>query len=233
MPDKENILTASIDDYLLSLADGVCLAQRKLNQMVVPGQFGQPSVMYQLPKVEFELKMSFEMETGSSTLNTLLPGGNMRNMPKLRARPANMQSSGNSTSMDVASTIKGSLVATPAKGGKPPAVIQTFLSKGGSVDTVNIRVNISSAAGELLQDVAVQYNLDNELSRKLNGDYKREGSDDHEFEAGTKLTNGVVETNAEGISENRLQIDPNESTGVTVAVVIDALNERETILYTV
>jgi len=201
--------------------------------MVIPGQFGQPSVMYQLPKVEFELKMSFEMETGGSDFNTLLPEGNIGNMPKLRVRPANTQNSGNSTSIEAASIIKGSLVATPAKGGKPPAVIQTFLNKGDSAGEINLSVNISSAAGELLKDVAVQYNLDKEFSRKLNVNYKKAGSDNHEFEAGTKLTSGVVKTNADGKSENILQIDPNESIGVTVAVVIDALNERETILYTV
>jgi len=228
----ENILTASIDDYLLSLADGVCLAQRKLSQMVIPGQFGQPSTVYQLPKVEFELKMSFEMETGSPDPRTLLPGEQAVNAPKLRVRPANMQG-GASASIEASSVIRGSFVATPAKGGKPPAVIQTFLKKGASAREVIITVDISSAAGELLEDVVVQYNIDNELCRTLNDSFKPADSGFYEFQPDTKLAKGVVKTKADGKSENRLQIDAKESIGATVAVVIDALSERETILYTV
>ncbi len=80
MAENQNtdVLTGSIDDYLLAVADGIHQAQLQLSQMRVPALPGQQAVMYQLPRVDFEFKMSFEISTKS---------GNEGSGVALRARP--------------------------------------------------------------------------------------------------------------------------------------------------
>src|SRR3954453_16837885 len=80
-PDQNaRFLTGSIDDYLLGLADGIQKAQRQLSQMAITIQPGEAAVTYQIPRVEFELKMSLEVASPTDSA-----GGNSA---LLRFRPA-------------------------------------------------------------------------------------------------------------------------------------------------
>ena len=63
LDNHTGFLTGSIDDYLLGLADGIQKAQRQLSQMAITLQPGEAAVTYQIPRVEFELKMSLEVAT--------------------------------------------------------------------------------------------------------------------------------------------------------------------------
>ncbi|MGH8569948.1 MAG: hypothetical protein ACREXU_18570, partial [Gammaproteobacteria bacterium] len=62
MAGKE-LINTSVDEYLISLANSINHAQRYISQLRVAGQDGQPSVTYQLPRVEFELKLLFQLDT--------------------------------------------------------------------------------------------------------------------------------------------------------------------------
>ena len=57
----DDLIETTLDDYLLALADGIQQAQRQLDQVTVAGRPGQPATGYHLPRVEFELKMTFAM----------------------------------------------------------------------------------------------------------------------------------------------------------------------------
>ncbi len=230
---EEEFLTASIDDYLLSLAESVCQAQRQLSQMRIPGQFGQSATMYQLPRVDFELKMSFEVTQSDAPGDSSMmgPQGGRPGADKpvaLRARPAGGQNKGaRDTSAEAASIIKGSFVAVPAQGGKPPPMIRTFLERL-SRHELKIRVEVRSAVGEVLKDVEVQFNVDRDLSRRLNEADSIAGP-----RKGTDLLYSMVRTDGEGNALNILKVDPNELNGARAAVVIDLLGETETILFQV
>ncbi len=175
MATSENVLTATVDDYLLSLADSVCTAQQKLNQTVIPGQFGQPATMYQIPQLEFELKMSFEIQQSLGGAGSIIGGSSAGDdmVTKLKVRPVTVQGAGErgKASVEAASIIKGKFVAVPAERGKPPSIVTSSLEK--AVDDPlgkrhKITVEAKSAAGELLDNVEVHFNLDRVLSKMVN-----------------------------------------------------------------
>jgi hypothetical protein len=222
----EEFLTASIDDYLLALADGIYQAQRQLSQVSVDLQPGQPPVTYQLPKVDFEFKMTFELgkkteiqETTTSALS--------QSKGVLRVRPVDGQrSSSGSSRAEAASLIKGSFVAVPGHGGKPRPILATRIERLTG-RRYQIEVTTGTAAGEALSGVEVQFNVDHELSRRLN----EAQSLAVDLQAGTTLTSGVVATDASGHAVNVLTLAEEEPLGVRVAVLIDALDYSELITF--
>ncbi|MCP4665445.1 MAG: hypothetical protein GY849_03685 [Deltaproteobacteria bacterium] len=159
----DDMVSGAIEDYLLSLADSLQQAQRQLSLMKLPAQPGQPSITYQIPKLDFEFKMSMEMSKSTQK-------GEDGKEPAmaLRARPAGQQdSSSQSTSVEAASTIRGSFVAVPSEGGKPPPVITVSL-KRISARLQGINVHIRTAVNEDLAGIDVHFNVDRDLSSKLN-----------------------------------------------------------------
>src|SRR5574337_911629 len=92
MADKQ-LISTSVDEYLISLANSINHAQRYISQLRVTGQDGQPSVTYQLPRVEFELKLLFQLDRRHPP-----SGATQRNVARgeggayLEARPGDMDS---------------------------------------------------------------------------------------------------------------------------------------------
>jgi hypothetical protein len=240
--DNTQFLTGSIDDYLLGLADGIQKAQRQLSQMAITIQPGEAAVTYQIPRVEFELKMS--LEVASPTDNA---GGNSA---QLRFRPASPVRGAGATTSDVASTIRGSFVAVPVHGGKPPPDIRITLRQINT-RTFEITVRVASAAGERLAGVEVQFNVDRERSRELKvipggsglptGIYNDKDAtynyvafgDATGLYPGPSFWDGSVATNADGIAVGVLNIDAQEPPNTPIATIVDVLGQTETIVFKV
>jgi hypothetical protein len=243
-PDENaRFLTGSIDDYLLGLATGIQKAQQQLSQQAVTIRPGEAAVTYQIPRVEFELKMSLEVVSPADS------GGDGATL--LRFRPASPARGGvGATTSDVASTIRGAFVAVPVHGGKPPPDIRITLRRI-SAGTYEIAVRVASAAGERLAGVEVQFNVDRERSRELKvipgGSGLPTGrfndaealynfvafADTADLFPGTSFWDGSVVTNAEGIAIGVLNIDAREPTGVPIATIVDVLGQIETIVFIV
>jgi hypothetical protein len=232
--DQDELLTGSIDDYLLGLADGIQKAQRQLSQMALVVQPGEAPVTYQIPRVDFELKMSFEMTTTPDDGST-----------SLRFRPAGGRRGGGSTTTEASSVIRGSFVAVPVHGGKPPPVIRTTLRRISS-RKLEVTVTVTSAVGEKLSGIDVQFNVDRDLSKKLtpvadssfpsavfDTSFMDEASFDQpsDLQPGTKFWDGLVTTNEAGIAVGVLNVDPLEPAGTRVAAVVDVLGKTETIVF--
>lgn len=240
-PDTNTqFLTGSIDDYLLGLADGIQKAQRQLSQVAVSLQPGESAVTYQIPRVEFELKMSMEVVSSAE-------GG----APLLQFRPANPARRGSdATTTDVASTIRGAFVAVPVHGGKPPPDIRITIRRINP-RTFELTVQVASAAGERLVGVEVQFNVDRERSRELKitpggsglpaGAYNDKDAtydyvafgDAAGLYPGTGFWDGSVPTNADGIAIGVLNIDAQEAPGTPIATVVDVLGQVESIVFKV
>lgn len=239
MADQNELLTGSIDDYLLGLADGIQKAQRQLSQMALVVQPGEAPVTYQIPRVDFELKMAFEMTAASG--EDAASGG-----ATLRFRPAGVRRGGTtSTSTEASSIIKGAFIAVPVHGGKPPPVIRTTLRRI-SGRKLEVTVTVSSAAGEKLAGVDVQFNVDRDLSKTLvpleggryaSATFDTSAMDSSSFDEpaellpGTKFWDGLVTTDEEGRAVGVLNVDPQEPAGTQVAAVVDVLGRTETILF--
>lgn len=220
----DSISTGStIDDYLISIADGVAQAQRRLTDMVVPGTTGQPAVRYQIPRVDFELRMAMNMQEqpAESPAGDGGAGIARRSMLRVQAVQSSAQAS-------VASTIKGSIVAVPANSGKPEPVLDVRLTPSAEPDKappatslVDITVLVTNTAGEPLIGEEVQVNIDRDLSEKLNKDTK------------TYIESAVVKADKEGVARTRLVISDAEPPGAGIAVTVDAVRITRTVIYRV
>lgn len=231
IPDEA--LFESIDDYLIAIADGLRLAQQRLNSLQVSGLPGQPATMYHLPKLDFELKMAFKLSQARTTSQA--EGIEVLGNKKLTIRPL-MPGAGSAEFVaEGASLIRGTFVAIPAHGGRPAPELRVGLSRPGGVRAgsvvphVEIRVLITNVAGELLGGVEVSFNIDRDQLESLNS--VTPGipvlSDK------TYLENAIVLTSSSGIAACRLCIADTENVGTSIPIVIDALGKTEMVIYQV
>ena len=218
MSSVDAFLTGSIDDYLLGLADGVEKAQRQLSRVSLELNAGDAPIMYQIPRVDFELKLSLEMVTSDDGTGA-----------KLQVRPASGGGGSRQTTAEGSSTLRGSLVAVPRLGGKPRPVLRTTLRRiDPSVWRWQIRVEVATAAGEALGGVDIQFNIDRERSRELT---EQLGGTSSALSSATKFAFGVITTDARGVASATLEADAQEPQGRYVVAVIDALGETETVIF--
>lgn len=232
MADNE-LINTSVDEYLISLANSINHAQRYISQLRIAGQDGQPSVTYQLPRVEFELKLLFQLDRRHP------PSGHpQRNVAKgegggfLEARPLNLEAGEmDSATAAAASTVKGSFVAVPIHGGAPPPVVTIAWKRSGDDPRrIAITVSVRSAINEPLIGREVQFNLDKDLARRLNELWSKE-PDAKKVLENTKLQYGVQLTKGNGEAENTLTIG-DSLPELKVPVVMDVMGITKTMIFT-
>jgi hypothetical protein len=214
--DPTDLFEHTLDDYLVGLANGIRQAQAQLNAIVVDGPPGQPAVGYQLPRVDFELKLSFAL---ASTANS---GGSAA--PRLLARaPQPGGVGGNGFTAEGTSTLRGSFVAVPLAAQRPP-VLLTIGFKVRRETEVELVATVADALGVAQVGVEVEFNIDRERSATLGG------ADAVPLDEATHITPAVVATDAEGRAVAVLHISERESAGALIAVSVDALGVTETAL---
>ena len=235
MADKQ-LINTSIDEYLISLANSINHAQRYIGQLRVAGQDGQPTVTYQLPRVEFELKLMFQLDRRHPP-----SGQTQRNVAKgeggayLEARPLGADAGGmDSDTAAAASTIRGSFVAVPVHGGTPPPTVTITWSRSeNDPRRISISVSVLSAIGDPLIGREVQFNLDRDLARRYNAPWRNVKPKDvvATVLAQTRLDYGVQPTDEQGKAQNTLVIgDVLED--LKVPVVIDVMGITRTLIFT-
>lgn len=235
-----------IEDYLLSLADSIQQTQRRLNQNRILSLDGRSSIVYQLPKVEFELKMSMEMDFETNALN--------QRRPVLKAAPVSVITTSKKQSTEAASTIKGVFVAVPGEGGQPPPIVRTALREI-SRTAFEVKVLVQSAIGEFKQGVKVEFNIDRQQSTNWSGEdgitllWKEKEPTDGEVEEETteespeeaedtsikiieaNFVQGIVNTDENGLAINVLNLSETVVPGTSIVAVIDVLGKTETIVF--
>lgn len=213
----ESIATGdTIDDFLISLASGVSNAQKTLHEMSQSSGLG---VMYQIPQLEFELKLKIstvEQKTARSTDQYLAPKHSVQ-----VAAPSGQDE------ITAASTIKGSLVAIPVNAGKPKYQMNLIFSETENNNELEILVTLKDSSGSPQQGVMVELNIDREVSYELN----KEQGIDQQLHAGTRIKEGVVTTNADGVATGNLKIAAEEKSGILIVVTADALGESKALNY--
>jgi hypothetical protein len=216
---------STLDDFLLSLADGVAHAQAELTRAGAAGPPGGP-VLYQLPRVDFELKMNLrvvEDQVLSQRYRYLRP---MRpNDKHLLFKPLTGEEA--SSVVEIAAVVKGAFIAVPPNGGMPAPVLST------TIDATNpraplLRVVARNAAGETLAGVEVQLNVDREESIALNQAAGRTFA----VAPGTAFDHGLLVTDNAGSAQAVLAIDRAQLPGLLV-IAVDALSRTDTIVYEV
>jgi hypothetical protein len=213
----DDLIETTLDNYLLALAQGIQEAQRQLDQSEVPGRPGQPAVGYHLPRVEFELKMTFAMRGAPGGPSD---AGKPPTSRTLMLAPAARAGAGETYSGEATSTIRGAFVAVPITGVRAATVLRCSLVRRAPLE-IGLVARVTDALGAPQAGVAVQANVDRERSAEL--------SDGAAPSPKTELTAGLVRTDDAGYAETTLRIDPDEL-AEAVVVVVDAPGATETLM---
>ncbi|MDH5670843.1 MAG: hypothetical protein OEZ06_01780 [Myxococcales bacterium] len=223
MPSPEEAFS-TLDDFLLSLAEGISQAQAELARA---GSTGVPGteLSYRLPKVEFELRMNLQVVDSPALSNRY--AGRLRtarpSQKHLLFRPLAAQEA--SSTLQIAAQIRGAFVAVPANNGLPPTLLSTAVD-GADPSAPILRVLASNAASEPVANLQVEVNLDREESAVLTA----ASGGSFVLADGTGLRRNVLVTDASGAAEVVLDIDASQQPA-TLALVIDAAGQTETLVY--
>ncbi|WP_045226916.1 hypothetical protein [Methyloterricola oryzae] len=229
MAEQTKQINTSIDEYLISLANSINHAQRYISQLRVVGQEGQPTVTYQLPRVDFELKLLFQL-----TATRPETAGLQRDMARsvggayLAATPISLETGEvDSATAAAASTIKGSFVAVPIHGGAPPPIVSIAWTR--SDKAIDIKVSVRSAIGQNLPNVEVEFNLDRSLAKRVNPALGTE-TEEANVLAETSLSAVIARTDPRGEATSTLMIGE-KALGRKVPVVIDVMGITKTMIF--
>lgn len=217
---------STLDDFLLSLADGVAQAQGELTR---GGAMGPPGrqFLYHLPRVDFELKMNLRVVEDAGLSQRYRQFRRERNGDKhLLFKPLAADEVATST-LDVAAIIRGAFVAVPENNGLPAVVVSTGIVSTNPRAPVLV-TTVRNAAGEALEGVEVQVNLDREESQLLT----QAANQQFALSEGTGLANGVLLTDVNGRAETRLDIAVMQ-TPCLLAMVIDVGEQTFNLVYEV
>lgn len=238
---SESDLFEGIDDYLVGLADGIHQAQKRLNELRLTGDPSQPPTTYFMPKVEFELKMAFELSRRGGGAAAGQGGGGAPLPPmtarrgggplakRMKMRPLGAGGGGGSLNESAASVIRGSFVAVPAAGGQPAPRLATRLLAAAGETPPQVEVSVSDALGKPLAGVTVNFNLDHGRGLEMN---RLEGLE-HEPGEHNEMVPGVVTTDERGLARAQLRVDAAEPAGCNLVVVVDVEGESEELVYEV
>lgn len=226
MADPTWMLT-TIDDYLLSLAQGIQYAQVQLNQISSDGP-GARAVAYYLPKLDFELRMTLKIvEDSSLTQKYASKRIGPSSDQHLAFHPVSPAEAGAASfKAEIISTVRGSFVAVPANDGKPAVLLRSVVGPPSNGE-VALEIQAISTIGERVPGLEIQLNIDRELSVALS---KADGINITGLRAGTSVRDGVVTTDAQGVAGTTLAIDANEIAGTDIALTVDALGRTEIIV---
>ncbi|KRT55858.1 hypothetical protein [endosymbiont of Ridgeia piscesae] len=189
MSTPSRFIAESLEELLVSIADGVREAQDALNSAPPLDRFGRPLPSYHLPYLDFQLQAA--METVSSNSGAV----------RLRIIPLN---GSNTATQEISSTLSGRLVAVPPGEGLPTPIL-SLSSTRENARRHTIRVTASNSAGEILVGQTIELNLNMEASKQLS---LIQGITLTSQRAGTRLADALLVTDETGSAETRFDIDP-------------------------
>ncbi len=189
MSNDSRFVSESLEALLVSIADGVREAQDALSDVPPLDAYGRPMPSYHLPHLDFEVKVDME---------TVTTGGGLM---LLRLNP--LGGGGSNTTRDISSTISGRLVAIPPGEGLPVPLL-VISSVRETARRHRIQITAMNSAGEILAGEGIELNINMDASRKLSS---AEGVTLTNKRAGTKLSDVLLTTNAEGVAETTFFVD--------------------------
>lgn len=201
-------VSTSLGKYLTLIAENVGQAQRQISKKYIPNRLQSSATIYQIPRVDFDLKLWFHATENSDN----------NNVSNLQVRPVDAYS----PTPQGASVIKGSLVTISANGVTCELTFNTSLASTNN--GLKIIVAVESLTHEDKKGVKVFFMLDLDMSRKLNGD-------SYQFSPNTQLENAIVTTDNRGIAPNHLTVDHEEPSQTYIAVIIEVCGKTETVVY--
>lgn len=224
MPDPSDAFS-TLDDFLLSLADGVAQAQTELGRASALGPPGQ-QYSYHLPRVDFELRMNLRVVQDNELATRYRDVRPQRpNAKHLLFKPLAAEEAG--STLEIAALVRGAFVAVPANQGLPGILLDTRVTLE-DVAAPRVVVEARNTAGEPISGLMVQINLDREESSALSA----ASGPPLTLDAGTRFDSSVATTDTNGRASFVLRIGTAQRPGLLV-LVIDAAGRTETLVYEV
>lgn len=197
MSTPTTITTFALQDILLGISDSLNEAQQSLRDAEPYDAFGRPNTLYQLPYLDFQLKVTSEFESTVESTGTAAPMQAIR-FGAVR-QPATSTNTSSNSKTEILSTLSGRFVASVPNEGLPQTIIQVKTTVAedpiAGFYEVELEVELSNVAGEKLADSLVEINLDEEASEALNGTA---------LQAMPVFAAGEVKTNAEGLASTHI-----------------------------
>ncbi|WP_417225370.1 hypothetical protein [Amphritea sp.] len=207
----------NLDDFLINLAEGLSKAQSRLNQYPVMNAMGQQSMVYHIPRMEFELKL--QMTTANST--PVGSGRTSSRLAKAKLQFLPVKGSQQQSSSSATSIIKGVMVAAPLDSTVPQ--IQLSLSvERLSARKAEVKVFALTTADASLKGAVVELNIDRELSAKMGKSA---------LKPSTRLERAALVLDEEGYASAGLVISNQEAEGQIIALIADLFGQSQTLLY--
>lgn len=227
MSDPSEFVSTTVDELLLSIAEGIVHAQQELDRLRTVDDLGRPGQAYQIPYLDFELRVSARVvEDAALDRRYELKSASRRIRKKhLLVQPVQPAENTGQFQAEVVSTLRGRFVAVPPNSGLPPLVIGSEIEHVGPRSR-RIRVSVRNALGEAIAGAEVHVNLDLATSRELSA---ADGVVFDVLRPGTTLSAGLLRTDAEGRTSVDLAIDANEPKGASVVLAIDAAGVGESL----
>lgn len=208
MSGDSEFVSQSIEDLLVSLAEGVREAQEALDSAPATDAFGRKQQTYHLPYVDFTFEVGVQR---SKTVN------NGRTVMKMKARKASGE-----PSSEINSVIAGRLVSIPPGEGVPVPVLQ-LESEGTTLKKTTVTILASNSAGEILAGHQIELNLNLAATQNLS---MAQGVEVKEMGRGTRLKDAVLVSDENGYAETTLQFDPGLDPKATVVLSAELGGER-------
>lgn len=206
----------NLDDFLINLAEGLSKAQSRLNQYPVVNAMGQQSMVYHIPRMEFELKLQM---TAAETAPAGL--GRLTKQKKSRLQFLPVKSSQQQSNSSATSIIKGIMVAAPLDTTVPQ--IQLSLSvKTLSARKAEVNVVALTTTDASLKGAMVELNIDRELSEKMANTA---------LKPATRLERAALMLDEQGRASAGLTISNQEAKGQIIALTADLFGQTQTLLY--
>ena len=195
----------SMEEMLVSLAEGVREAQQALSAVPAVDAYGRPQPTYHLPYLDFDLEVKVVMQSS--------PGG--RPIARLMPFTAKMApSTSGSQSTEVSGHIKGRLVAVPPQQGLPLPVLRLSLPARQAPKQQTLLLEAANTAGERLTQQDVELNIDPAASQRLNPGLAWPAQ-----LSKTRLQQAVVQTNEQGVAQVVLDLGDELPAGALLMVV--------------
>lgn len=236
--NQSSIAKFALNDILLGIAQGLNDAQNQLKNMPPYDEYGRPNTMYQLPYLDFELKVSSEFEeirteettstpstTGTTTDKTdKLPI--MYSSPKASFKFSTNTKTESTSNVQLVSTISGRFVANLPNEGMPQVIlsVKTLTPVVGTTETrIDIEASLSNVTGEFFNNSLIEFNFDLDTSTQING---------VNLFATPRFSISEVRTDAQGIARTQFFVkttDYNSTKNITFIVIVGAGSVKKTI----
>lgn len=158
MANDGKLVADSIEEMLVSLAEGVREAQESLNALAPFDSFNRPSPSYFIPYLDFELEVEIATDTNNAgrPIFKVMPLGAV-------LRGADSSSSSKSVT---SSRISGRIIAVPPGEGLPIPQLALAAEKPAG-NKVALSMVASNSAGEVLSGQRIELNIDMDGSKAL------------------------------------------------------------------